>query len=397
MRIYLIPYTYKTYLNANQFHSGIDVALLSQFRALQDLGHEVGMFCAFGNVQNVYPNVDFIADQFPDNEKLTRRYYQNVQKYMLERIADFQPDVILSNYIINDVFYKNLSRFNVPIIYYSHAMPGSWADVKYGNFLYEFTKRNTFCCLSNFQYNKIVEFYRSRKKGAWEWQFDEVIPDFVLPSQGAESNTSIQPHDNTVRHISALNREKSTFRLFDMLTNSCYNFEIYTSSNYKGFLQEEEKYYNTYASKYSTFHDHVNLNELHDKTMEVYGKSICNFVGLASYDTFTITSLESLIRGVPLIVELNKNGQHPAFDMLPKEIADKYIKGVEKRKTKPDEFQKIVDSFAKFTLKDRQELSNHVLSVLGKDKYLKNLQSLINTASKKYNDANTNFGLEEFM
>lgn len=395
MKIYLVPYTFKTYLNVNQFHSGIDMSLLIQFHTLKELGHDVRMFAPFGNVHLHYSGVDFISDEMPDDEKLTRNYYSNVQRIMLDRISEFQPDVILSNYALNTKLYRNLRKFGVPVIYYSHAIPGSWADLNFGDFLHDFVEENTFCCVSNFHYNKTVRYYQKDKK---EWSFDEIVPDFILPPRYGESNVEVKEHDNTVRHISGMNKEKGTFFLFNVMSNtSKYDFQIFTSGNYKGFSKEQERYRDRYLNKYSNFYDHVNLNQLHDKTMEEYGLSVCNFVGLASYDTFTITSLESLARGVPLIVDVDKEYNHPAFEMLPNSVTDKYIKGIKKGKTKEPEFLDIVDSFSKLTIDDRKELSNSVLSVVGKESYMKNLQSLIDSAVAKYNNSISCSGLEGFM
>ena len=393
MRIYILPYTHKTYFDANKFHSGIDVSMLTQFHALQKLGHEVRMFCAFGNLQNYYSNVDYISDVMPKYDKVSRKFYQNVQKQMLEAISHFSPDLILSNYGLNKIAYENLEKLNVPVIHYSHAMPGSWSDINFGNYLHEFAKRNTICCVSKTHYEGMVEYYRSNKT---KWYFDEIIPDSILFSQYANSNVTVQEHDDTVRHVSALNKEKATFYLFDALSGSNYNFEIYTSANYKGFSEKQQDYYDRFAKKYDNLNDHVYFNVEHSKIMDSYGKSVCNFVGCAN-DTFTITSLESLMRGVPLIVDLNKNFYHPAFEMLPSDISDKYIKGIKKGRTRPEEFQRIVNSFRDMTLDDRRKLSRQALSVLGKENYLKSMESLVSDAVNKYNRTEKVTGLEGFI
>ena len=59
--------------------------------------------------------------------------------------------------------------------------------------------------------------------------------------------------------------------------------------------------------------------------MKNIAKSACTFVGLHPLESFTITSLESLSRGVPLIVKPHKKLEtHPALEMVEPEFR-KYI------------------------------------------------------------------------
>lgn len=113
--------------------------------------------------------------------------------------------------------------------------------------------------------------------------------------------------------------------------------------------------------------------------MSSIAKSACTFVGLASYDTYTITSLESLSHGVPLIVWGTKDRIHPALEMCDDVMKEKYIAVIKNKQ----EFLSAVEKFKNYSLNDRQELADRTYEMNSMGKFTKNLESIFQLAIEK--------------
>ena len=126
--------------------------------------------------------------------------------------------------------------------------------------------------------------------------------------------------------------------------------------------------------------------------MDNIAKSVCTFVGLMSADSFTITSLESLSRGVPIIVKGFK-GRHPAQEMLSddmKQIVYDYDK-------KEDVLAKVKE-WLNLSLETRQAIANSCYSKCSELAYQGRLAEVLDSAISKYkNNAETTLHLDQFM
>ena len=101
------------------------------------------------------------------------------------------------------------------------------------------------------------------------------------------------------------------------------------------------------------------------------------FVGLAPYDTFTITSLEALSRGIPLIVK--GKDVHPAQEM----VTDDYKKYIHIFKNKNDFIEKVKE-FNSLSIKERQGIADSCYSKMSKEKYFKKLEFILESTIEKY-------------
>jgi len=54
MKIYLLPYTFKTYLSTDKIHSGIDMSIMQTANALRKRRHDIRVFYVGGNLPKCY-------------------------------------------------------------------------------------------------------------------------------------------------------------------------------------------------------------------------------------------------------------------------------------------------------------------------------------------------------
>ena len=128
MKIYILTYSRKTFFSREKRVSGIDVAALTQFNILKEMGHDVRMFSAFTDLDQDFSGIDYYVNHnVKDIKSFSRTHKSSIEKKIINDIHKFKPDVIISNYEFSK-FYKELLNLNIPIVYVLHSMPGFWTD-----------------------------------------------------------------------------------------------------------------------------------------------------------------------------------------------------------------------------------------------------------------------------
>lgn len=385
MKIYLLPYTNRTYFSYKKRASGIDQGTLCQLNALQSAGHNVRLFSAFTDLHKSIPGIDYYKEEIP-SEWSVKDYEAAKRNVIIEKmfksIKDFQPDVILSNYLFNHYPYEKLMNLEIPIIFSSMTNPGFWSDLNSVDLLNDFTSAgHTFINCSEYHKERTQQFYK-------RWDHVDIVADDILFCAYANKE-HVQVSDGKVRHCSAANVEKSTFYIHDILEDTDIDTEVFTAFEYLNNNSKNGKYI---SKNMDRFADKTRLNVDHGQMVNEIGKSVCTFVGLASYDTFTITSLESLSRGVPVIVK-NYKGQHPAKEMLPEEY-QQYVHIFEDKK----DFVNKIKEWSSLTISQRQEIADACYSVTSKKAYTDRLVRICNNAITKYkNNSKNTLHLGQFM
>jgi len=126
--------------------------------------------------------------------------------------------------------------------------------------------------------------------------------------------------------------------------------------------------------------------------MDNIAKSVCTFVGLHPVDSFTITSLESLSRGVPIIVK-GYQGRHPAQEMVEKHM-QQYVYVYE---TKEDVIAKVKE-WSNMTIGTRQAISDSCYNKCSERAYQTKLDTILVEAISKYkNNSKNTLHLDQFM
>ena len=281
-------------------------------------------------------------------------------------------------------------NFDIPIIYNSHSIPGFWSDLMSANMVSEFVQRgNTLLCVSDYHASRTVDYYNQRRSA---WSFDETpVPDNYLFSSAVPKFTAVE-HDGIVRHVSAASQEKSTFGIHKLLDGSDIVSEVYTTLNYVSDESKNEIYVKKNLELYNEYPRINKFDINHSEIMDNISKSVCTFVGLHPVDSFTITSLESLSRGVPIIVKGFK-GRHPAQEMIEDDMKE-YVYIYDK---KEDVVAKVKE-WANLTIETRQALADSCYRKCSEDAYKVRLNEVLDRAVFKYkNNSETTLHLDQFM
>lgn len=381
MKVFIIPYTFHTFFHYEKRVSGVDEALLKQIDVLREMGHSAEVYIPFGNLHEHMSGIHFHKDHIPaEGIKSYVRKQKNkneILKDIIIRMIKFNPDVILSNAYMQKKLYIELQKINKPIAYMSHAIPGFFTDIVNANQLSDFSKRNSIIAVSDYHSKRFETYYGRRRKG---WTFENTIEVDSVVFSSYSSIEDVQESDGIVRHVSAAHKEKQTFFIHDMLNDTEIKSEVYTTLGFMAKDDNKDLYVKKAFEKYNTDARPIFIDVNHKDIMEKIKKSSCCFVGLATYDTFTITSLESLSRGVPIIVKGHK-GNHPAKEMIEPEY-QKYVHIYDNK----DDFRNKVEEFSSITLSERKAIAQSCYNITSKNQYGKKLESALDKSIIKYKE-----------
>jgi len=392
MKIFIIPYTFYTYFSFKERVSGVDESMLKQIEVLREKGHDVKAYTIFGNLHEYLNDICYYDYKIPEiGIKPYVKDAKNRKKIITDiliKIKKFKPDIILSNAYYQRGFYNELQKINIPIIYMCHAAPGFLSDLMCANKLSDFSERHSICAMSEYHAQNIKQFYNRKRKN---WNFEKEINVDSVVFSSYSNKEKVLNSDGVIRHVSAANKDKQTFLVHDFLNKTDFKTEVYTTLNH---MTKDNETLNTYVEKafknFNTSNRSICLDIEHKTIMENIGKSACCFVGLAYYDSFTITSLEALSRGVPIIVKGIKK-LHPAKEM----VEPKYQKYVHIYENKKDFIDKVKE-FSNITMEERKQIANSCYRITSKNMYGNKLEKALNNAILKFNNKNS-LHLENFM
>ena len=386
-KIYIIGPTFQTFFSYKVVAGGGEKSTLDQFNVLRE-HYNVRLFTPIGDIHKFVENIDYYLDK-----RLTKDEEKKHRKKIIEKlifsISKEKPEVILLNMYFKHWLFKELVKLDIPILYLCHNRPGGISDVSANSKLHKFLQYgHSMSCVSEYHKEKLI-FYYSRPNDPYVF---DIIPDYVIPSSYCKRE-KIVPAKNIVRHISRASKLKSTFLLHDILSETDIPSEVITQTDgaidsWKSLKDENLIYIKNNLDKYNEHPRKTYVNIEHDYTMELIKDSGCMFVGLAPYDTFTITSLEALSRGIPLIVK--GKDAHPAQEM----VTDDYKKYVHIFKDKNDFIEKVKE-FNSLSIEKRQGIADSCYSKMSKEKYFKKLEFILESTIEKYKKQST--GRLEFI
>ena len=375
-KIYIIGPSFISYFSYKVVAGGGEKSTLDQFNVLKE-HYNVRIFTPTGDIYKFIENIDYYLDKKLTKEE-EKEHRKNIIKKLIFSISKNKPDVILINMYFKNWLFIELVKLDIPILYLCHNRPGGISDVSANSKLHNFLQYgHSMSCVSEYHKEKLI-FYYSRPNDPY--MFD-IIPDYVIPSSYCEREKIVSAK-NIVRHISRASKLKSTFLLHDFLYDTDIPSEVITQTDGAmdswGKIKDENLIYvKNNLEKYNEYPRKTYVNIEHNKTMELIKDSGCMFVGLAPYDTFTITSLEALSRGIPLIVK--GKDVHPAQEM----VTDDYKKYIHIFKNKNDFIEKVKE-FNSLSIKERQGIADSCYSKMSKEKYFKKLEFILESTIKKY-------------
>ena len=375
-KIYIIGPSFISYFSYKVVAGGGEKSTLDQFNVLKE-HYNVRIFTPTGDIYKFIENIDYYLDKKLTKEE-EKEHRKSIIKKLILSIFKNKPDVILINMYFKNWLFIELVKLDIPILYLCHNRPGGISDVSANSKLHNFLQYgHSMSCVSEYHKEKLI-FYYSRPNDPY--MFD-IIPDYVIPSSYCEREKIVSAK-NIVRHISRASKLKSTFLLHDFLYDTDIPSEVITQTDgaidsWKSVKDENIIYVKNNLEKYNEYPRKTYVNIEHNKTMELIKDSGCMFVGLAPYDTFTITSLEALSRGIPLIVK--GKDVHPAQEM----VTDDYKKYIHIFKNKNDFIEKVKE-FNSLSIKERQGIADSCYSKMSKEKYFKKLEFILESTIVKY-------------
>lgn len=388
MRLLFTPYSFKKFFDKTKRVSGIDESIIRQAECLKAAGHDVLFYLPYSNCVGKEYKV-FSTDTEAPYQKNKDAVLQDFRK----TIVEFNPDCILSSTSFNKLIFRCFDGY--PVFYLTHCLPGSPADMAMAPFLMEFlAKGNTLGCVSEFHRMKTDSFYSHPRK-LWGGTMN-IRVDHIVPSSYSEVVDVKENDTRTVAHISACNAWKGTFIPHKMLhKQKQFVSDTYTTTKHLGGDKEME-YWNDNMPKFSSDnfqHLKTTLDVPHSELMQRIKAAICFYVSKSTTETFSITAIEALQAGLPVLF-YGKQHVHPANDFVETKFK-KYVAYF----TTEQEFLHHVRTFSTMTLDDRKELAASCVRTMGKDKFTAKYEDAIyNTINRFKNvSAESQTGLEGFF
>lgn len=353
MKILITPYHLRKQFTVGKLSSGVDACMLKQADVLGKK-HEVKVFFPYSN------NPEFVSLKH-DNSN-----YEKERKKILfmlqETIEEFAPDVVLSNTTFGPGVY-NLFR-GTKTIFVSHSIPGAIQDVSIIKHLESFLKEgNLIACNSEFHRQKFNTFYKKKES--------DISASLAFPSSFVSENHVARAPERLIVGISACNNTtKGTFIPCKLTEGTDINAEIFTTLNYIG-GEKEAEYFEKNMNQYGESENvKVNVDCSRDTMFSRLENATCFFMGRANKETFCITAMESLERGVPVIIYGNP-GNDAALDFVDKSLdAVRYVKN-------KAEFVAVFSEFEQKPITWRQDVADSCAETLSRSRFEKSLESAL--------------------
>ena len=367
---------------------GVHLSIIHQVKTFQNLGCEVRVCIIRGNATNeIFDNFQVeknIDGKLIEDKNFYHTFKHTLPNFIRHKLQKFKPDLFITQQYRNWIM-RPLYDLGIPTLTMVHSLPLYLWDLRRSK-EYEYHKSlgNKIGIVSNYAKKYYVNFYD--KKSAKYPKVVKSTPDYVLYPSYCEKY-KVENCIKKVSHISRADRSKDTFLIHDYLEGTEFKSNVHTQSYSNPFNEVNDRYLQKNLLKYR---DTTKLDFKHKDIMEDIKDSAATFVGLANYDTFTITSLESLSRGIPLLIKSRNNLPHPATEMVENDYK-KYIYEFTDR----DDFIQKVKEFSKMSLDERQKLADSCYKKMGWENFKKtwNNAALETIESFKYK----NSVLEEFV
>lgn len=387
MKILLLPFVFKKYFSSNKRVSGIDESMLRQRDGLKTLGNDVKVILGYSDIKE---KDFFVFSRDVPTPELFKQQKSAIYKFVLEKIKEYDPDVILSNHYYNKTFYRFLEMTEKPVFLLSHSLPGTPADIHCAESLTRFLQLgHSFGCVSEFHRDKSDKCYATPRT-SWKGLDINIKADHVVPSTYSVKCDIVPHNEKTIRHVSACNPNKGTFLPHAMCKETNFESEIFTTLNYIGGNKETE-YYDTNSKMFENVSNCItNYDIPHSEIMTRISDSLGFFVGYSQRDTFAITAIEALQRGIPLLIT-GRNHIHPANNFVEPDFRQ-YVSYFTTKK----QFLEIVKRYSSMSKSDRQNLADSCLRVMGIEQFAKKYESALLETIKKFNSTEKT-SLEQFF
>ena len=289
-------------------------------------------------------------------------------------IIQYNPDVLMVNFDSPTLIDNIQETFNIPITWISHTAAGGISKVGHVKMMKDFLEKGgTLSMVSPWQY-------------AGMNKLSQRINEMPLDLNGGYINAAFcngdepvyEDLDYDITTIARMNRTKNPYLNHKLSHPNGYHSLILTTTS--NLVASENIHYYKINSHWK--HPQETIENLpHAQVMEKLAKSKAYF-STCPAETWGITALEALARGLPVIVSTDTTDTH-ASECIPAD--SKHIIKV-RNNIRPDKFKDAVDNLLKLDYNERIQISELTKQKHSKENWIKSLQDLFEqTIDRKKN------------
>jgi glycosyltransferase involved in cell wall biosynthesis len=313
-------------------------------------------------IQLIYQNFPGEIIPFYYNDEDRKKRLTNAK--LAQAIIHHNPDVLMVNFDSTALIDKIQDTFNIPIAWISRTAAGGISKVLHVEMMKEFLEKGgTLSMVSPWQYVGMDKLSRR-------------INGIPLDLNGGYINAAFCNGDEPVYKdleydittIARMNKTKNPYLNHKLSHPNQYRSLILTTTS--NLVTSENIHYHKINSHWN--HPQETIENLpHAQVMEKLAKSSTYF-STCPAETWGITALEALARGLPVIVSTDTTGTH-ASECIP--ASPDHIVKV-RNNIRPDKFKEPVDNLLKLDYNKRIEISELTKQKHSKENWVKSLQDL---------------------
>jgi hypothetical protein len=322
------------------------------------------------HIHSIYDEFECIPFEVTVKEKSSFAF---VQKKLKEAINKYKPDLIYNNY-----HQKSFMDFNTPILWHWHCVNGG--SMQHLTLVHSFNKLKddlTIVGVSNFQQHTYDSL--SDRQGIGRVKFERILkPDYSLEQEVVEPT-----YDTST--IGRLEKQKDPLfasKIFKdcRIFTTTYEDEIKRAEHNPNSQKAITNYYYKYKDNVKNHFQGIS----YDETMKQLGEAKV-FISTCEYESFGITALEALTRGVPCILcaatEAKSRpfwGTHASSELSP---SSDYVKVI----LKDAPIEDYLNAFDELSKLDRKQIAKDTIEKHKKEDWKKSYEEVFSYTVEKFN------------
>ena len=323
------------------------------------------------HIHSIFKEFDCVPLNLTVTEKSK---FHEVKRKMEAAISKYKPDLVYNNYHV-----KSLNTDKIPCVMHWHnTNGGSLMHLNLVNLYKQLKEESSILIAGVSKFQEQTYHSLSQRLFGTDLKFDSILrPDFV------ENPNSVVDPLYGICTIGRLEEMKDPLFAKKVADKCGVSYKIFTTK-YTDELKRSEHNPKSQA-KVKAYYDKHQLDENHhvqgapyDKTMESLGKSAV-YVSTCEVESFGITVLESLSRGVPCILCAKPNSSHASVELSPN---PDYVRVINK-KTKGDEYQQ---AYKELVQLDRQKIAQDTIDMHSKENWKKSYEDVFQSAINKFSE-----------
>ena len=313
-------------------------------------------------IQLIYQN--FPGEVIPFYYNYEDRKKRRTTTKLSQAIIQHDPDVLMVNFDSPTLIGNIRETFNIPIAWISHTAAGGISKVGHVEMMKEFTESGgTLAMVSPWQYEGMDKLSHRINGGSLDLNGGYINAAFCNGDEPVYENLEYD-----VTTIARMNRIKNPYMNHKLSHPNNYHSLILTTTS--NLVDAANKHY--YNINQHWAHPQETIENLpHKDVMEKLARSRVYF-STCPAETWGITALEALARGVPVVVATDTKDSH-ASECIP--AKPEHLVKV-RANIRPTGFKEVVDKLLALDYNERIAISELTKQKHSKENWIKSLQDL---------------------